>query len=179
MSSEKQVESIDDRLQSIESSLQSLLSETKKQFTQSTANENSASTPPTSKTMRKLALHPAPPASSKPDEDDKIERDPRLLDTSMLSHSMHAKGLFEKLNSRFPTAQSTRLKRAITTLQTTLKSQSGPEPAHDLEFTEKEQGATDPKLSELEVPPVEAVLDLLRSDDSKYQGWLLALIPTC
>jgi len=91
----------------------------------------------------------------------------------MLSHSMHAKGLFEKLNSRFPTAQSSRLKRVITTLQTTLKSQSGPETAHDLEFTEKRQGATDLQVSELEMPPVEAVLDLLHSDNGKCQHWPL------
>jgi hypothetical protein len=155
--------------------LQSLLSETNKQSTQSSANDSSFSNPSTSKTTRKLAFHPAPPVSFKPDEDDKFERDPRLLDTSMLSHSIHANGLFEKLNSGFPTVQSSRLKRAITTLQTTLKSQSGPETAHDLEFTENRQGATDPKVSELEVPPVEAVLDLLHSGNGKYQDWLLAM----
>lgn len=117
LASEKQVESIDERLKGIENNLQSLLSETRKKLP---SNGNGTS-PPRAKTMRNVALHPVSSVSVKPDEDDRLERDPRLLDTSMLSHSMHAKSLFEKLNSRYPTTQSTRLKRAVATLQTTRK----------------------------------------------------------
>lgn len=123
-----------------------------------TANGASISTP-TSKTTRKLALYPAPSAPSK-SRDDNYEGD-----TSLLSHSLQAKGLFEKLSSKFATGNNTRLKKAISRLQATLKSQSKLDKFHALQFSEKQQGAEDPKLSELEVPPVDAVLDVLRASN--------------
>jgi hypothetical protein len=113
--------------------------------------------------MRKLTLHAAPSTSSKP-QDDNYEGD-----TSLLSHSVQAKGLFEKLSSKLATGNSTRLKKSIARLQATLKSQSKLDTYHDLQFSGKHQAVEDLKISELEVPPVDAVLDVLRDSNGTWQ----------
>lgn len=82
-------------------------------------------------------------------------------DTSLLAHSLHAKGIFEKLSSRFLATPSPRLNAALISLQKTLKSENEPGTFYDMRFSS--YGQTADSTSELGLPPMQAVLDLLRT----------------
>jgi len=156
--SEKQVESIEERLLGIENSLRILVVESKQRAPQADGTEISTVTP---KSTQKLALQPLPEDSPRPNTEDNFEGD-----TSLLAHSLHAKGIFEKLSSRFLSSQSPRLNNALTSLQKTLRSENEPGTFYDMRFMSKRE-TTETGSSELELPPMQAVLDLLRLCNGK------------
>ncbi|KAH8651600.1 hypothetical protein BGZ60DRAFT_549870 [Tricladium varicosporioides] len=156
---ERQVESIEKRLLGIEDSLRTLVLESRKR----PAPVDGCDLPTTiSKTTQKMPLQPLEGDSHTPDTEANFEGD-----TSLLAHSLHAKGIFEKLSSRLSSTQSPRLKAALLSLQKTLKSENESGTLNDLRFTSNRKSSPEPSSSELEMPPIQAVLDLLRSSNEQ------------
>lgn len=150
--SEKQVGSIEERLVGIENSLRTLVLETQNRA----QNPDSAYAPTAvSKIPQNIASQPQPLREDSPrsNTEENFEGD-----TSLLAHSLHAKGVFEKLSLRSLAAPSLRLNAALTSLQKTLKSENEPGEFYDMRFASYGQTADDS-----EMPPMQAVLDLLRT----------------
>lgn len=145
----------------IENSLRTLVVESKKGASPATGTKISSFTP---KHTQKLVLEPLSDHSPRPDTEDSFEGD-----TSLLAHSLHAKGIFEKLSSGLLSSQNPCLKNALTELQKTLRSENEPIALYDMRFTSE---STEVSSSELELPPMKSVIDLLRL----CNGMLLNLV---
>ncbi|OBT60808.1 hypothetical protein VE03_09795 [Pseudogymnoascus sp. 23342-1-I1] len=158
---EKQVGSIEERLVGIENSLRTLVLETQHRAQQNT----DAAYPPTaaSKVPQKMAPQPLREDSPRSDTEENFEGD-----TSLLAHSLHAKGVFEKLSLRSLAAPSPRLDAAIISLQKTLKSENEPGEFYDMRFPSHGETA-----DSSEMPPMEAVLDVLRAAKEKISRMFL------
>lgn len=135
---------------SIENTLQTLVLETQKR----TPHTDRTYTPTAiSKTTQNISSLPLPADSPISHTEENFEGD-----TSLLAHSLHAKGIFEKLSSRFSATPSPRLHAALISLQKTLMSENEPGTFYDMRFSSYGQMS-----DSSEMPPMEAVLDLLRT----------------
>lgn len=153
------MESIDERLAGIEKSLQTLIVNMKTTPTSSTAVDGPS---PLVKPAQKPLIQSKAPKSQL-DVTETFEGD-----TSLKAHSLHAKGLFERLSSSTSAKRSARLRDALTSLQNTLKAESDPAMFYDLRFTpEREMKFT--SISDLEMPPMKSVLELLRAANGTYR----------
>ncbi|KFZ19761.1 hypothetical protein V502_03482 [Pseudogymnoascus sp. VKM F-4520 (FW-2644)] len=145
--------SIEERLVGIENSLRTLVLET-----QHRAQNDSAYAPTAvSKSPKNMASQPLREDSPRSDTEENFEGD-----TSLLAHSLHAKGIFDKLSLRSLAAPSPRLNAALVSLQKTLKSENEPGAFYDMRFASYGQTPDDS-----EMPPTQAVLDLLRTAKEK------------
>lgn len=133
----------------IENSLRTLVLET-----QHRAQNDSAYAPTVvSKIPQNMVSQPLREDSPRSDTEENFEGD-----TSLLAHSLHAKGIFEKLSLRSLAAPSPRLNAALVSLQKTLKSENEPGAFYDMRFASYGQTPDDS-----EMPPMQAVLGLLRT----------------
>lgn len=153
------MESIEERLLGIEDSLRTLVVETKKRAPQTTGIESPAAA---SSIAQKMTVQPLPQDSPRPDIGENFDGD-----TSLLAHSLHAKEIFEKLSSAISSKQSPKLKTALLSLQKTLKSENEPGTFHDLRFATNQERAKSGS-SELEMPPMQTVLELLRYSNGMF-----------
>jgi hypothetical protein len=134
----------------IENTLQTLVLETQKR----TPHTDGTYAPTAvSKTTQNMTSLPLPEDSPISHTEENFEGD-----TSLLAHSLHAKGIFEKLSLRFSATPSPRLNAALISLQKTLKSENEPGTFYDMRFSSYGQTADNS-----EMPPMQAVLDLLRT----------------
>ncbi|RDW69777.1 hypothetical protein BP6252_08797 [Coleophoma cylindrospora] len=160
---ENKVESIDERLAGIEKSLQTLIVNMKTTPAQSAVVDG-----PTP--LIKPALNSSTLSRTPKDRLDVTETFEG--GTSLKAHSLHAKGLFETLSSSTSAKRSARLRDALTSLQNTLKAESDPAMFYDLRFTsEREMKFT--SISDLEMPPMQAVLEVLRAANEKLPHMFL------
>ncbi|OBT48994.1 hypothetical protein VE00_00048 [Pseudogymnoascus sp. WSF 3629] len=157
---EKQVGGIEERLVGIENTLQTLVLETQKR----TPHTDGTYAPTAvSKTTQNMTSLPLPEDSPISHTEENFEGD-----TSLLAHSLHAKGIFEKLSLRFSATPSPRLNAALISLQKTLKSENEPGTFYDMRFSSYGQTADNS-----EMPPMQAVLDLLRTAKEKKSRMFL------
>jgi hypothetical protein len=140
----------------IENTLRTLVLETQKRTPHT---DRTYAPTAVSKTTQNMTSLPLPEDSPMP-EDSPISHTKENFegDTSLLAHSLHAKGIFEKLSSRFAATPSPRLNAALISLQKTLKSENEPGTFYDMRFSSYGQTADNS-----EMPPMQAVLDLLRT----------------
>ncbi|KAL3420027.1 fungal specific transcription factor domain-containing protein [Phlyctema vagabunda] len=158
---ENKVESIDDRLAGIEKSLEMLVANIPKSGSQSTPPD-AGNTPPISKLVLRQARAQSHSAGTpQSDVTDTYEGD-----TSFKAHSLHAKSLFEILSSSTSARRSIALRDALTSLQNTLKIEADPQPFDNLRFS-PEQEVKFTSLADLELPPMQAVVDVIRWFDDR------------
>ncbi|EFQ98853.1 fungal specific transcription factor domain-containing protein [Nannizzia gypsea CBS 118893] len=153
---EKKIETIDERLSTIERLLQDLTLSL-----------------PAAATAQSTPRIPQPPSSRHNDgsnvpviiqnsEETETKRTPEFEgESSFSAHSVHAGALFESAMKRIPFAQVPMMSHALSALQDIIKRQSLPSSVNVLRFP-----GQPPKkrinFSELELPPSSAVLALLR-----------------
>ncbi|KFY26996.1 hypothetical protein V493_03750 [Pseudogymnoascus sp. VKM F-4281 (FW-2241)] len=142
--------SIEERLVGIENSLRTLVLENQHR-SQNTGNAYAPTAE--SKIPQNMVTQPLREESPRSDTEENFDGD-----TSLLAHSLHAKGVFERLSLRSLAAPSPRLNAALISLQKTLKSENEPGAFNDMRFASYAQTAEDS-----EMPPMQAVLDLLRT----------------
>lgn len=153
------MDQIDGRLVSIEKMLQELTARDK----DSHRNEDVSS-----------ASFPQPPAQSEVQQNlPKYSSSPLLEETNdvhgrttLLGHSIHAKSVFEMLTSSTSLRRDPNMLEALTALQNVIRTQSDHSPLHDLRFTPA-RNITSLSLSDFELPPAEAVEDVLRFANSE------------
>lgn len=80
--------------------------------------------------------------------------------TTLLAHSIHAKSIFEMLTLSTALRRDQRMLEVLTALQNVIRSQSDRSPLQDLRFTAA-RDVTSLSLSDFEMPPIEAVEDVL------------------
>lgn len=150
---------IDGRLLSIEKMLQELMARDK-----NTHQSEDVSSASFSKPAQSEVLHNPPKYSPSPllqETDDVHGR------TTLLGHSIHAKSIFEMLTSSTSLRRDPSMLEALTSLQNVIRSQSDRSPLQDLRFTPARNIPT-LSLSDLELPPIEAVEDVLGFANSKW-----------
>lgn len=87
--------------------------------------------------------------------------------TTLLAHSIHAKSIFEMLTLSTSLRRDPSMLEALISLQNVIKSQSDRSPLHGLRFTPA-RNITALSLSDLELPPIEAVKDVLGYANSEW-----------
>ncbi|KAG9228039.1 hypothetical protein BJ875DRAFT_273731 [Amylocarpus encephaloides] len=161
---ETQIESIDGRLSGIEEALRQLTENIKN--VNLNAKNRTPTIPPHKGTPK---ASPAPSLSatqrtkpSAPISSPSVDVNTAYEgDTSLLAHSLHAQGLFEKLATYSFTGQSLSLKNAVKVLQEMLKTQCESSISEGLRFS-SEPPEGEFVMSEAEMPPLQEVIQILR-----------------
>ncbi|KAF3492001.1 fungal specific transcription factor domain-containing protein [Arthroderma uncinatum] len=151
------IETIDERLSTIERLLQDLTLS----LPAATASQSSTK-PPEPPSSSRRNERPSGPTVLQGPEGSEAKRTPEFEgESSFSAHSLHASALFENAMKRVPFAHVPMMSHALSALQDIIKRQSLPSSVNVLRFpgqTPKERI----KLSDLELPPSNAVLALLR-----------------
>lgn len=156
--SEEKVDQIDGRLVSIERMLQDLMARDKDTHQSEGVPSASYSKPVQSEIQQNLPKYSPPILQEINDEHGR---------TTLLGHSVHAKSIFEMLTSSTSLRRDPRMLETLTSLQNVIRSQSDRSPLHDLRFTSA-RNITTLSLSDYELPPIEAVEDVLRFANSEW-----------
>lgn len=150
---------IDGRLVSIEKMLQELMARDKNTHQSEDVSSASFSQPTQSEVPQDLPKYSPSPLLE--------ETNDAHGGTTLLGHSVYAKSIFEMLTSRTSLRRHPSLLEALTSLQNVIRSQSDRSPLQDLRFTPA-RNITTLSLSDLELPPIEAVEDVLGFANSKW-----------
>ncbi|OBT69061.1 hypothetical protein VE03_01357 [Pseudogymnoascus sp. 23342-1-I1] len=147
----KKVDQMDGRLVSIEKMLQELMARGKTTHESEDVPSASFPQPAQSEVLQDLKYSPSTLLQETNDEHGR---------TTLLGHSIHAKSVFEMLTSSTSLRRDPSMLEALTSLQNVIRSQSDRSPLHDLRFTPA-RNITALSLSDFELPPIEAVEDVL------------------
>ncbi|KFY63777.1 hypothetical protein V496_03732 [Pseudogymnoascus sp. VKM F-4515 (FW-2607)] len=148
----KKVDLMDGRLVSIEKMLQELMARGKNTH----ENEDVPSAPFSQPAQNEVPKN-LPKYSPSPLLEETNDARGR---TTLLGHSIHAKSVFEIITSSTSLRRDPNMLGALTSLQNVIRSQSDRSPLHDLRFTPG-RNLTTLSLSDFELPPIEAVEDVL------------------
>ncbi|EZF29279.1 hypothetical protein H101_07041, partial [Trichophyton interdigitale H6] len=153
---ERKIETIDERLSTIERLLQDLTLS----LPAATASQSAPRIPPPPSSRHHDGLNV--PVVIPNSEEPETKRTPEFEgESSFSAHSMHAGALFENAMKRIPFAHVPMMSHALSALQDIIKRQSLPSSVNVLRFP-----GQPPKkrinFSDLELPPSSAVLTLLR-----------------
>lgn len=154
--SERKIETIDERLSTIERLLQDLTLS----LPAATASQSVPKIPPPPSSRHHDGSNV--PVAIRNSEEPETKRTPEFEgESSFSAHSMHAGALFENAMKRIPFAHVPMMSHALSALQDIIKRQSLPSSVNVLRFP-----GQPPKkrinFSDLELPPSSAVLTLLR-----------------